>query len=156
MLSARVGGLTNLAWQQAFILGGICTIIILGIHLYKKVILDRLMLGVNLFLLVGAFAFLSDTSSILYYFGTYKGAVFLSCIAIVGLVTTFFSHAGFIGIKTNNAKMIRKSSLQLLFFTIISIIWSLITNNYGLLTSAVIPFIILRTIYAKLGNELKK
>jgi len=156
MLSARFGGQTDLAWKQAFILGGLCTIVILCIHLYKNVILDRLMLGINLFLLVGSGAFLSNSLYVLYYFGTYKGAVFLSCIAIVGLATTLFSNTGFIGIRTNHTDMIHKTSLQLLFLTIICIAWSLIANDYGLIVSAVIPFVILRMMYAKLGDKLKK
>ncbi len=156
MLTARLNGMTNLAWQKAFIAGGLCTLIVLAIHLYKKVTLDRLMLGVNLFLLVGALLFLGDISSLLYYYGTYKGAVFLSCVAIVGLFTTFFSETGFFVVKINDKKMIRTSSLRLLFVTLMSIIWSLITNKYGLIISAVIPFILLRTIYAKVGDKLRQ
>lgn len=155
MLSARLGGLTDVAWKQAFFLGGLCAIIIFAIHIYKKVILDRLMLGINLFLLVGAFAFLGNVPLFLYCYGTYKGAVFLSCLGIIGVITTCFSQAGFIGVITNNKREMRKASLQLLVLNIIAIVWSLAANNYGLLITAVIPFIVLRIVYAKLRDNLR-
>jgi hypothetical protein len=147
MLTARLGGMNDIAWKNAFVVGGICTIAVIAFHVYKKMMFDRLMLGVNLFLLIGACSFYGDMSSVLYYLGVYKGPVFLSCLFCVGLLTTLFSQAGFIGIRSADKKKIENDSLQLLLLSFISIIWSIITNKYGLIISAVIPFIVLRIAY---------
>jgi len=154
MLTARWGGWTDLAWRDAFIFGGLCTIFVIAVYVYKRATFDRLMLGVNLFLLVGALLFLSNAFSLLYYYGAYKGVVFLSGIAVVGVITTFFSEAGFIGVEGRNKIAIRKASLQLLLFTIFGIIWSFVMNNYGLIITAVVPFIMLRIVREKLSKQL--
>ena len=155
MLTARLGGMNDLAWKNAFIIGGLCTVLVVTFQLYKNIIVHRLMLGVNLFLLVGAGAFLGNVYSILYYFGAYKGPVFLSCILLVGLFTTLFSSSGFVGVESKNSKKVYKASLQMLLLNFFAIVWSIIMNSYGLIVSVVIPFIGLRIIYDRLGDQIK-
>jgi hypothetical protein len=154
MLTARLGGMDDIAWKNAFIVGGLCTIMVVAFHLYKKIMFDRLMLGVNLFLLVGACAFLSNMYSLLYYFGTYKGPVFLVSTFVVGLCTTIFSKAGFVGVDTPDRKKIYTTSLRLLFFNFVCIIWSIMTNDNGFIISVVVPFVALRVIYDRYGKQL--
>jgi len=156
MLVARLHGMTELAWQEAFMLSGLCAIVIVTIQMYQKLIIDRLMLGVNLFLTLGAVAFLVNIDSLLYYYGAYKGVAFLSCIAVVGIVTSLFSDSVFVGISSHNKKLINEVSLQLLAVNAAAIAWSFVMNSDGLIISVVVPYVALRVIYERLGKEVAK
>ncbi len=135
-------------------MSGFIAVIVSAIQLYASVIIDRLILGVNLFLAVGAVAFLGNIDLLLYYYATYKGVVFLSSIAFVGLITTLFSDAGFVGVAAHNKKLVRNASLQLLALTCAAIAWSYVMNTDGLLVAVMLPFMILRLMYEKLGKDV--
>jgi len=153
---ARLNGMTDVAWREAFILGGICTLIVVAVQLYKKVTFDRLMLGVNLFLLVGAVAFLGELYGILMLYGTYKGAALLACVGIVGLMTTLFTDARFIGVDVVGKTALKKRySFMLLLVTMLAFVWAVMMNQQGLVVSAIVPFIILRVMYEEFGKKLE-
>ena len=156
VLVARLHGMTDLAWKEAFLLSGLIFMVVIAIQLHAKVVIDRVMLGVNIFLAVGALAFLADIDPLLYYYGMYKGVAFLSCIAAVGLITSCFSESGFIGVASHNKKLIRDSSLQLLAINFAAIAWSFVMNADGLIISVVLPYIVLRVMYERFGHEIKK
>ncbi len=153
LLYARYQGMTTLAWKEAFILAGILALCITSILIYKRVLLDRLMLGMNLFFLVGASAFLFAIMPLLYFYGTYKGAAFFCNILFVGFVTTFFAQAGFVGVQTSDASQVRYCSLLLLGGCILGLIWSTLTNAYGLFISAGLPFICLKSLQEFLAKR---
>lgn len=141
MLYARLNGMTELAWKNAFFIGGIAAIIVVAIQLYKKILIDRLVLGINLFLLLGAVAFFAEWDQVLYYYQMYKGVVFLSCIFVVGLITTLFTSAGFIGVRSEKRQKIKTYSSALLLVNIATIIISILLNPYGIIASVIAPFI---------------
>jgi|GEM_PF-5042005 len=148
---ARLHGMTDIAWKNAFILAGITTFIVVPIQLYQKITMDRLMLGVNVFVLGIAVAFLGEMSKILSFCHTYKGAALLLCIAIVGITATLFTDAGFIDAEFIGQEYLRKKySYILLGINIIAIIWSVLTTSKGFFVSIVIPFVILRVTYENL------
>lgn len=148
--TAKLLGMTEEAWRCAFILGGIAAVIFTALFVHKNVILDRLMLGANLFLVIGAIGFLFRAGSILYWYGMYEGASFLFPIVLVGLATMTYSTAGFIGVLHANNNTIRSASIKLLVVTLFAFGWSIVANNAGLFISAALPFIILKVIQSKL------
>jgi len=155
LVYARLNGMTDLAWRDAFILAGVTTLIVVAIQVYKKVTFDRLMLGVNLFLLVGAIGFLGKLYGLLSLYGTYKGAALLICTSLIGIVATLFTKAGFIGVNViGKAPLKRRYSCFLLIINMIAIVWAIITYQYGLLISAAFPFIVLRFMYENFSKKL--
>lgn len=154
ILCARYKGLTDLAWRDAFIVGGIASVVVVAIQLYKKEIIDRCMLGINLFLILGAVGFLCDISLLLYYYSAYKGVSLLSCIAVVGLLTTLFSPAGFIGIEITKKRLIYDASFQLLLVNILAIVWSFIMNSEGLFLAVVVPYLVVCVMYERIGRDI--
>ena len=156
MLYARLNGMTELAWKNAFFIGGIAAIFVVTIQLYKKILIDRLVLGINLFLLLGAVAFLSEWDHLLDYYQAHKGAVLLSCIFVIGLITTVFTSAGFIGVKSEKKEKIKIYSYILLFINIATIVISTTLNSYGIIASVIAPFILLKLCRDTYVEKIKK
>ena len=148
-------GMTEVAWKETLILSQLVAILIISIQFYKKIIINRLMLSMNVFFLVGTMAFLFSFNPILYVYGIYKGATFIGCVTGVGLITTFFFPAGFIGIEHSDKKKIRRASLQLLGASILGLIWAVVMNDYGVTITAVIPFLILLLLNDFLQRQLE-
>lgn len=141
MVYARMKGMTSLAWQEAFYVAGLLALIVFAVLWYKKITLDRLMLGMNLFLFSAAVGFFFNIEPLLNFYEAYKGVALLGNVAIVGILSTLFFPAGFIGIVHSDTM---KSSLILLGASILAVIWSVIMNTQGIALSAALPFILLK------------
>ena len=154
LMFARFYEMTDDLWRQAFYVSSLCAIVVTAFLLYKDIIIDRLRFGVNLFLMSGAVAFLTGSEPILRFFEAYKGVVFFGGIVAVGIVTTFFSPLGFIGLAVTNKQQLKKLSLLLLCATVVALAWSFMANDYDSLVSIVIPFIVLRLLRKKFIDSL--
>ncbi len=143
MVYARSYGMTNQAWYGAFVLAGLCSLAMFAILVNKRVMLDRLMLGVNLFFLVGACGFLFNVEEILQWYSETRGGPFFGCIALVGVLSILFTKAGFIGVKNKSNKAIQYSSFLLFAATIISWVWSVRYDDQGLGFAVVLPCLLL-------------
>ena len=152
---ARFNEMSDDLWRQAFYVSSICALVVTAFLIYKKIILDRLRFGINLFLISGAFAFLTDSESVLRFFEANKGVVFFSGIIAVGLLTTLFSPLGFIGISVRDKQQLKKMSFVLLGATIGALIWSVFMNDYDTLVAVVVPFIALRFLRKALIDKLE-
>lgn len=166
MLYTRIRGLVSLdplaratgcstAWGEPFYAGAILAVIAIGFQWAAGLILDRLMLGANVFLLTAASLFLCNINPCLYFLGAYKGAFFIGCVLLVGIVTTFATKSGFVGVANAHPHAVRSHSLTLLAATAVAFVWAILTNSYGLLVSAIIPFIGLRILTGKLQQKMK-
>lgn len=156
LLYARIYGFTEQAWQGAFIAAGIFATCITIYLLLQSIILDRLMLGVNLFFFVGAAAFSLKIMPILKFYGTYQGAAFFLNIVVIGLITTFISPAGFVGIYHHDKTALKTASYKLLAVSFAYLCISFLLQNYGLFISAALPFIALRLVRDMLVKNLAK
>ena len=154
LLFARFYEMTDDLWRQAFYVSSSCAFLVTALLIYKKIIIDRLRFGINLFLMTGAFAFLIESESILRFFEAYNGVVFFGGIFVVGLFTTFFSRLGFIGLVVKNQQQLQKMSLLLLSATIVALVWSFFMNDHGSVVSIVVPFTALRLFRKNLINAL--
>jgi hypothetical protein len=155
MMYGRWYGVDNdLAWKNAFILGSLLSLVVVSIQLCYKVVFNRLLLGGYLFLITGAILFMTEAYSILYYYGVYKGASFLSSIALVGIITTFFTKAGFVGVESHDTLNVKKLSLQLLALNFIAVAWAVGLYSYGLIVTAVVPSVVLSRVREELRNKL--
>jgi hypothetical protein len=150
----RFAGMNEMAWPQAFIFSGLIALGVVIILVHNKVIMNRLRLGVNLFLIIGGLAFLFHNEALLKWYASTKGGPFFGCIAIVGLLTTLFTPSGFLGNPAKNRYAIRYGSLLLLGATIIAWVWAVQNDGMGLLQSVVIPFLLLILIRDQLDKHL--
>jgi len=155
LLYARIFSFTPQAWQGAFILAGALAACVTTFLLFQPIILDRLMLGINLFFFVGASAFIFKIIPILQFYGAYKGPAFFMSIIAIGLITTFSSPAGFIGIYHHNKTALKLASYRLLAASFACLVLSFLLNSYGLLASATLPFITLRMLQEIVAKKLK-
>ncbi len=154
MLYVRFAGMTLKAWENGFIFGGFLALAVTLILLQKKVIMDRIMLGVNLFLCIGGLGFLFNLKTILKWYGMTKGGPFFSCIAAVGLLSTLFTKAGFLGASNKTKEAVRYGSFLLLAATVVALIWSLQMDASGLLWAVAVPFFVLKMIQRQLERNL--
>ena len=91
MVYARLNQMTNIAWIHAFIFSGIIAIGVIAILFHKRVLMDRLYLGANLFLILGACGFLFKLPLIIEWYHATNGGPFFSFIAAVGFFASLFT-----------------------------------------------------------------
>jgi hypothetical protein len=103
---------------------------VIAIKVYKKEILDRLLLGVLLYLGVSIFALATHSSYLSHLYYHYYGGIVFMCISAVGLFTMFYSRAGFIGVLSDNQAVVRKTSLRLFYLAIGLTLFFLVISNY--------------------------
>lgn len=82
--------------------------------------ISRLLLGANLYLLVGGLCAWLNIFEGLRLLATLKGAGVLLSIMVVGIFLTFGSRAGFVGAKHGDRKQIFRNSLWLLMATLLA------------------------------------
>lgn len=148
-------GSCNVGWQEPFYIGALLAIVLTTLQYMSGLILDRLMMGANLFLVASASFFLFQINPCLSFLGGYKGPSFILAVLLVGIYSTFFTHHGFVGCTGDHHK-IRHASLLLLIATLAALAWAFVFNLQGLLLSAVVPFITLRILSEYLKNGIQK
>lgn len=148
-------GSCTVAWQEPFYIGALLAMVLTTLQYYSGIIIDRLMLGANLFLIASAFFFLFQINPCLSFLGAYKGPSFIVAVLLVGIISTFFTRYGFIGCTGDRSK-VKHASLLLLVATLFALAWACIFNSHGLLISAVIPFVALRLLSEYLKNGIQK
>lgn len=148
-------GSCNVGWQEPFYIGALLAIVLTTLQYYSGLILDRLMMGANLFLVASAFFFLFQINPCLSFLGSYKGPSFMIAVLLVGIISTFFTRHGFVGCTGDQTK-IKHASLLLLVATLASVAWAFIFNHQGLLISAIAPFIALRVLSEFLKSGIQK
>jgi len=145
------------AFGKFFIVGTIISFLSIIVQIYKKMVIDRIVLGMNLFLLVGSLVFLGNNSTIAQYYDTYIRIVPFFCFFVVGLITTFYTPSGFIGVSSDDKKAIRRASLKLLALVIVGGLWSLLIKNYfnDWFLYVAMPLLIIRWMYERWGKQLR-
>ena len=146
-------GMDEQAWRGAFIFAGFAAIAVYAVQLRYKVEIDRLMLGLNSFLLIGALGFLFNNEVILQWYSSSKGGPLFVCTAAVGLLTTLFTKRGFIGLQSVDKQAIKYGSFLLLAATFVALIWSIQSNDQGIIWAVAAPFILLRLIRLQLIKQ---
>ena len=101
-------------WETPFIVSGLVALIpILG-GFYRKKIFNRVLLGLNLYLLTGGIALITHQWWLNRLYGRFQGSGMLAWVVLVGLVSMVASSRGFIGVDCPDAKQVKVFSLYLL------------------------------------------
>jgi len=157
-LSDRLmNGFAIQAVGEFFIAGTIVFSLLAAIAIYKKEILDRIGLAIILFGLIGSLVFLGNNSIIMYYFNEYIRIIPFICLFLIGLITTFYTPSGFIGVLSEDKRAIRFISLKLLALVIVGGLWSLFIKNYldGYFIYLIAPLMIVRWMYDRWSKQLR-
>ncbi|WP_458776760.1 hypothetical protein [Desulforhopalus sp. 52FAK] len=127
-------------WKMAFIVGGGIALVETILLSRRKNTFNRFILAVNVFLFVGGMGFLLSIGPILSMYKNLMQSALFSSLIVVGLLTTFFSAHGFIGVEHPNRKLVINRSIYLLLASLFAFSFSLFFRGNTLL-SGILPFI---------------
>lgn len=147
-------GMSQQAYHGAFELAGLIAIIIIGMEYKKGQILDRLMLGLNLYFFLGALGYLFSSERILEWYARSAGGPLFFCIAMVGLLATLFTKPGFVGRVQQDTHAQKYASFILLAASFVAWIWSVNGAQFGVLWAVVAPFFVLLLIREQLVQKI--
>ncbi len=140
---ARIFSMADAGLSDAFIFAGFCSVFVCLFFWHYNMVFDRLLLGMNLFFLVGAYGSMFSCAKILQWYAAPMGSSFFGCVAIVGLLATLFTKFGFIGMQHKKSQATQYASFLLFGATVIALIWSIKFDESGWFVALVIPFILL-------------
>jgi hypothetical protein len=131
---------TNERWVNAFTFGAMAAAIQLLIVLPQRRPVNRLILGANLYLLVGGAAAIAHQWWLLnFYARLNESGIFLFMLG-VGIAATFASPAGFVGVAEAERRIVRRYSVWLLAATFAAALASIAFQG-NRTWSAVVPLI---------------
>jgi hypothetical protein len=140
---------------KAFTLGGVAAIIHLLVILRQPKPANRLILGANLYLLVGGIAAVAQQWWLLHVYGRLnETGIFLSML-IVGVVATIITPAGFVGVESADGKGIRRYSTLLLAATLIATGISVAFQG-SRTWSSVVPLVALALLQRALAHRIDR
>ena len=142
------------AWHTAFTFGGLLAAGAIVICVQQRIVMNRIYLGANAYLMLGASAFLFDMPTVLKWYSSSQGGPFFTMIAIIGLLTTLFTKTGFVGKKGLNKDAVRYGSFLLLAATFMALIWSIQNASQGIMVAVVVPFIVLKFIQKQMKYHI--
>ena len=142
-------------WLGPFLASSSIAIFTTTILLFNKVSLNRLILGISLYLIIGCLALLTNHTWLNQMYGILKASGMLVSIIIVGVVSLLVSPAGFIGVLSTDRKKVIMFSLYLLLVALIAFLLSFSLQGNKWL-SEVIPFIGLFAIQGLLRFQMAK
>jgi hypothetical protein len=138
-------------WKLAFIVGACIALLERSLLVAKRLPLDRLLLGVDMFLVVGGAGFLFNITFILLLYERLMQATLFAFVLVVGILTTFLTERGFLGIRHHERSQVLSYSLYLIGAGVVAFLVSFaFRGNY--LLAGVIPFtgmIVAKSILAK-------
>jgi hypothetical protein len=145
------GAPSNERWVEAFTIGALAAAIQLLIVLSRGRPANRLVLGANLYLLVGGIAATARQWWLLGVYGRLtETGIFLS-ILTVGVLATLLTPAGFVGVRGANVQAVRWYSAWLLMATLVATAASVAFRG-NRTWSAVVPLIglaLLQRVFAR-------
>jgi len=145
------GAPSNDRWLEAFQLGALLGVIQLIILLPLKKPLNRLVLAGNIYLIFGGTAALFQQWWYLDLYNTLRESAIILLMAVIGLVTTFTSSAGFIAVKGSE----RIFSIYLLIATVLMVPFALYFEG-NRIYAAVLPIIFLAVVQRYLVHVAKQ
>lgn len=139
-------------WLIPYLLPSIAAILVTIFLQKTKGTLNRLFVGINLYLISGAIGVLANFTALNLLYGQLEAAGMLVWIALVGIAYTVLSPKGFIGLNHKDNSVVVRYSLLLLAVTGLAITISLFFKGSRLL-SEIVPFMTLFTVAAYLKNK---
>jgi len=125
-----------------FLISGSIAAVITVFLVLKKTLLNPILLGTNIWLVLGALAFSIPITPLAHLIGSLQAAGLYVCVFTVATGFTFGMRTGFIGMEHADATVIRRLSLIMLVFSGVVLVWSYVfVGNIRL--GGGLPFILL-------------
>jgi hypothetical protein len=157
VLISRIYGTTDDVWSMAFQIGAVAACLQILIFIVSKKSLNRILLGTNLFLILGGVGFYFRFKPILNIYGTMREATIFCSLLLVGIVSTLFTQRGYIDTDKllDNKVTIKKSSIFLLAITAVSLVISVLMRG-NIWLSGTLPFIFILVAKSLLVKKMAK
>lgn len=142
-------------WLAPYFLSSVTGLLASAYLIKRGVILNRLFLGITLYFLSGLFGLTVKWVWLNQLYGELGAVAMLCWIIVIGMLSSFFSTHGFLGLTQTGVFSIKTGSLLLLFACIIATVFAWHFAGSKLLGEW-IPFIFLfsaRSILLQLGKK---
>jgi len=140
-------------WQGPYFTSSIAALLTTTLLILNRVPLNRLIIGINVYLITGSFILLTEQVWLNQLYGKMEAAGMLAVIIIVGVVSLLLSPAGFIGIKSQDRKKVIMFSLYLLVVAQVAFLVSFYFQG-NKIYSEYVPFIALFAIQGILRSKM--
>lgn len=147
--SATIDKSLSQNWLGPYLASSIAALLATAILISKKIQLNRLFIGINLYLLSGSIGLLANLVWLNQLYGHLEAAGMLAWVIFVGLSSIGISPSGFIGVYSKDRKKIVISSLYLLLATLTALLVSLHFQGHWLYSNA-LPFVSLFAMHSML------
>lgn len=118
-------------WLGAFMIGAAAAGLQLAVALPRPEPTNRLVLGTNLYLLVGGAAAFTRQWRVLHLYGVLRESAIFVVMLLVGAATTLWSPAGYVGATHRDRRRVRVYSVYLLAVTAGGLATSLAFQGHG-------------------------
>ena len=142
-------------WQTLFMASGLSAIGVIIFYIHRRWVFNRLLLGVNLYLVIGAVAFILKLTWLYQAYERLQASGMLLWILITGMVSMALTLRGFIGVLCANYKTQIVFSVYLLICTLFAFALSYYFRGNSFLSEK-IPFIFLFIAQGLLRRQLYK
>ena len=142
-------------WNLPYLISSAVAFVAIILFVARKIIFNRLLLGINLYLISGAIAIITHQWWLNRIYGELQAAGLLAWVVIVGFVTLLFSPHGFIGINFTDKRSVKIFSLFLLIISICAFSISFVFRENKIL-SELVPFILIFFTQHILKNKITK
>lgn len=142
-------------WRLPFLVSGGAALGVILFLVYRRLIFNRLLLGINLYLMGGTIGFITGHWWLNNIYLHLQASGLLAWIFLTGLVSTLISPHGFIGSSFADSSSVKKQSAFLLLCTGVAFVLSYIFRGDRLL-SEILPFTGLFILQAILRARLKE
>ena len=140
-------------WQGPYLTSSVAALLTTTLLILNKVPLNRLIIGINVYLITGSFILVTEQVWLNQLYGKMEAAGMLAVIIIVGVVSLLLSPAGFIGIKSQDRKKVIMFSLYLLVVAQVAFLVSFYFQG-NKMYSEYVPFIALFAIQGILKSKM--
>ncbi len=140
-------------WEGPFVLSGFVALAVILVFLYRKLLLNRIFLGINLYLFSGGLAFITHQWWLNQIYDSLQASGVLIWVIGIGVISTLISSKGFIGVESPDKKTIKKYSFFLLAASAIAFALSFGFQGNRILSES-IPFVGLFLVHSSLKARL--
>ena len=142
-------------WLEAFAIGTALVVVRFGIMRWRRIQINPLILGTDLYLLFGLIACLSGHPWLTDPLASARETGVLIAIFCIGLISTVYSQRGFVLAEGRPRREVVRASLMLLLIAAVGIIASYVFRGHTLY-SAVLPIVALAISQRGLRYRLRK
>ena len=129
----------ELNWKGPFITSGMAALFAIVFPLCRRIVLSRIFLGINLYLISGAAAFIFHHWWVNTLYGRLEASGMLMWVAVTGIGSILLSKKGFTGVDSSDDRSIKKYSCGLVFIALVTSLVSLGFQGNPVL-SQIVPF----------------